>query len=55
MIELAGGLGKEAEKAFFGNCSSGRLTSHNGENKAEGGRAGARRRREGGGGGKLRG
>ena len=48
MIEIDGGLGKEVEKELFGNFSSGRLTSHNRENEAEGGRAGARRRREGG-------
>jgi hypothetical protein len=29
MIELAGGLGKEAEKELFSNFSSRRLTSHN--------------------------
>jgi hypothetical protein len=50
MIELAGGLGKEVEKELFSNFSSRRLTSHNGENEAKGGRASARRRREGDGG-----
>jgi len=41
MIELAGGSGKEAEKELFGNFGSGRLTSHNRENEAEGRRAGS--------------